>query len=130
MCFELDSFEAELLLQSICAIIKSDGKVHQKEFEKVEFFLKRYKEALRDFNIHSKFLLNQFKIEINLKDKKAIDHFNAIVKLLFENKTYKTDFLNLVLKIIRNLALVVNQMNKSELIMLSRIESIFKNYLS
>lgn len=126
----MESFEAELLLQSMCAIVKSDRKVHQKELENVEIILHRFDNEFQDSNVNTQILLSQFEIEINLKDKKAIDHYTAIVNLLFENKRYKTDFLNLVLKIIQNLALVVNQMNKSELIMLSRLESIFKNYLS
>jgi hypothetical protein len=126
----LESFEGELLLQSICAIIKSDGKIHQKELENVEIILNQYDNELQDLNVNSKLLLSQFDIEINLNYKIATDHFNAIVNLLNENKSFTSDFLHLVLKIDRNLALVVNQMNKSELIMLSRLGSIFRNYLS
>ena len=40
------------------------------------------------------------------------------------------EFLRLILKICQTTALIVNQMNKYELIMLSRMEAQFKIYLS
>jgi len=126
----LESIESELLLQSICAIVKSDGHVHQKESACVTTVLNRYDNEFGTFNTDPRTIESKFAVEIKLKDKKAADYFNTIVNLLKENETYNTDFLNLVLKIIRNLALVLNQMNKSELVMLSRLESIFKKYLS
>jgi hypothetical protein len=126
----LESIESELLLQSICAVVKSDGYVHQKESESITVVLNRYDNEFRVLDINPQTIAIQFAIAIQLKNKKAADHFNTIVNLLNENKSYKIDFLNLVLKIIRNIASVVNQMNKSELVMLSRLESIFKKYLS
>ncbi len=126
----MESIESELLLQSICAVVKSDGYVHQKESESITVVLNRYDNEFRVLDINPQTIAIQFAIAIQLKNKKAADHFNTIVNLLNENKSYKIDFLNLVLKIIRNIASVVNQMNKSELVMLSRLESIFKKYLS
>ncbi len=124
------SIERNLLLNAVCAIVKSDGIVHQKELKSINLILDRFQEELVHYHVDVQFLKTDLILEFELINKKSEDYFKTITNLLKVKYSFGKQFLDLLLKICQNFALIVNQMNKSELIMLSRLESIFKNYLS
>ncbi len=124
------SIERNLLLNAVCAIVKSDGSVHQKELTSINLILDPFQEELANYHVDLQKLKTDFILEFELINKRSEDYFKNTASLLEGEYSFGKQFLDLVLKICQKYALIVNQMNKSELIMLSRLESIFKNYLS
>jgi hypothetical protein len=122
--------ERNLLLNTVCAIVKSDGSVHQKELTSINHILDPFQEELANYHVDLQKLKTDLILEFELINKRSEDYFKNTASLLEGKYSFGKQFLDLVLKICQKFALIVNQMNKSELIMLSRLESIFKNYLS
>ena len=124
------SIERNLLLNAVCTIVKSDGSVHQKELKSINLILDRFQEELANYHVDLQKLKTDLILEFELINIRSEDYFKNTASLLEVKYSFGKQFLDLVLKICQKFALIVNQMNKSELIMLSRLESIFKNYLS
>ena len=124
------SIERNLLFNAVCAIVKSDGSVHQKELTSINLILDPFQEELANYHVDLQKLKTDLILEFELINKRSEDYFKNTASLLEGKYSFGKQFLDLVLKICQKFALIVNQMNKSELIMLSRLESIFKNYLS
>jgi hypothetical protein len=117
----------QLWSNAICAVIKSDRSVHQAEWIALNERLS--KKDLSDFGLDKTVLLT--KIQEGLKDDSldAEQHFQIVLLIMKEFTGHlEHSFFKTLFKYCKIVALEVNQMNKSELIILSRLDQAFKKF--
>jgi hypothetical protein len=119
----------ELWVNAICAVVKSDHKIHDEEIENIGIQLRSKKQLLIEFGIETDelFIETMFKLRDNAID--AEEHFQIVKNLMrcFNVEELKTS-LHVLLEVCISIAYGVNQLNKKELVMLSRLEQQFKKF--
>jgi hypothetical protein len=119
----------ELWANAICAVMKSDLIIHANEIESLRSQLLSKKLFFLEFGIETDALLKETMNNLQDTSIGAEDHFQ-IVKEVLENLKIidQKKTLSALLKLCISIAYEVNQLNKKELVMLSRLEQQFKKF--
>ncbi len=119
----------ELWANAICAVIKSDIKIHADEIESLRTQLLSKKLVFPEFGIETDALFLETMCKLQDTSIGAEDHFQIVKEVLENSKiNEQKKSLSALLKLCISIACEVNQLNKKELVMLSRLEQQFKKF--